>query len=346
MDQGKDFAFRGTARATGALEDRRRTRVDRGKGAGPQRHEEPRAEQRELSVEVRSAGSGGHRVEPIVGWMALDQIQDPVLLRPEPEGGKGGIETMPRASHERKAQAVLRRTGGFADEHDPGIPTPPVDDRLRPGSMQGAFGARPDLPPELFPRVHPTYPRRRNGRPGPGTPPRDLPVAVKTHASAGHGTTLNSGALWLGPSPKMPPPSGLNTAGRLETLRQRRRWSDRYYKRRTLHLKERSDPLEGAPQARGIVIEKVGVEAKQPNSAIRKCVKVQLIKNGRQVTAFAVGDGAINFIDEHDEVLVEGIGGRMGRSYGDIPGVRYKVIQVNGTSLDELVRGRKEKPAR
>ena len=143
-----------------------------------------------------------------------------------------------------------------------------------------------------------------------------------------------------------PPPSGTFTAGKLRRLRQRRRWSDRYYKRRELHLKERSDPLEGAPQGRGIVLEKVGVEAKQPNSAIRKCVKVQLIKNGRQVTAFAVGDGAINFIDEHDEVLVEGIGGRMGGSYGDIPGVRYKVIKVNNVSLDELVRGRKEKPAR
>ena len=143
-----------------------------------------------------------------------------------------------------------------------------------------------------------------------------------------------------------PPPSGTFTAAKLRRLRQRRRWSDRYYKRRELHLKERSDPLEGAPQARGIVIEKVGVEAKQPNSSIRKFVKVQLIKNGRQVTAFAVGDGAINFIDEHDEVLVEGIGGRMGRSYGDIPGVRYKVIKVNNVSLDELVRGRKEKPAR
>jgi len=92
--------------------------------------------------------------------------------------------------------------------------------------------------------------------------------------------------------------------------------------------------------------EKVAVEAKQPNSGLRKCIKVQLIKNGRQITAFAVGDGAINFIDEHDEVLVEGIGGRMGRSYGDIPGVRFKVIQVNNVSLDEMVRGRKEKPVR
>jgi len=141
-------------------------------------------------------------------------------------------------------------------------------------------------------------------------------------------------------------PKGLNTARKLSLDRQKHRWSDRYYKRRTLHLKEKSDPLEGSAQAKGIVLEKVGIEAKQPNSAIRKCVKIQLIKNGRQITAFAVGDGAINFIDEHDEVLVEGIGGRMGRSYGDIPGVRFKVIKVNNVSLNELVKGRKEKPVR
>ena len=139
---------------------------------------------------------------------------------------------------------------------------------------------------------------------------------------------------------------GLKAARKLVEDRQQFRWSDRYYKRRVLHLKEKSDPLEGAPQGRGIVLEKVAIEAKQPNSALRKCVKVQLIKNGRQITAFAVGEGAINFIDEHDEVLVEGIGGRMGRSYGDLPGVRYKVIQVNNVSLEELVKGRKEKPIR
>jgi small subunit ribosomal protein S12 len=113
-----------------------------------------------------------------------------------------------------------------------------------------------------------------------------------------------------------------------------------------LRLDEKADPLEGAPQARGIVLEKVGIEAKQPNSAIRKCVRVQLIKNGRQITAFAPGDGAIGFIDEHDEVIVEGIGGSKGGAYGDIPGVRYKVTKVNGISLKELVKGRKEKPTR
>ncbi len=140
--------------------------------------------------------------------------------------------------------------------------------------------------------------------------------------------------------------NGLYTAKKLKKERQKLRWSDRYYKKRVLKLKEKSDPLEGAPQARGIVLEKIGIEAKQPNSAIRKAVKVQLVKNGKVVTAFAPGDGAINFIDEHDEVIIEGIGGRLGRSKGDIPGVRYKVTKVNGISLKELVKGRKEKPVR
>jgi len=111
-------------------------------------------------------------------------------------------------------------------------------------------------------------------------------------------------------------------------------------------LDKKADPLEGSPQARGIVLEKVGVESKQPNSAIRKCVRVQLVKNGKQITAFLPGDGALNFIDEHDEVSVQGIGGSMGRAMGDIPGVRWQVFKVNDVSLNELVYGRKEKPRR
>ena len=139
---------------------------------------------------------------------------------------------------------------------------------------------------------------------------------------------------------------GLFAGAKMAKDRQKFRWSDRRYKKRMLKSRAKHDPLAGSTQAKGIVIEKVGIEAKQPNSGIRKAVKISLIKNGNKLTAFAHGDGAINFIDEHDEVMVEGIGGRMGRSYGDIPGVRYKVIQVNGVSLDEMVRGRKEKPVR
>ena len=139
---------------------------------------------------------------------------------------------------------------------------------------------------------------------------------------------------------------GEYAAKKLQDTRKRFRWSKSDYARRVLRLKEKHDPLEGAPQARGIVLEKVGIEAKQPNSAIRKCVRVQLIKNGRQVTAFAPRNRAITFIDEHDQVLIEGLGGRKGRSMGDLSGVRYKVIQYNNVSMDELVRGRKEKPVR
>jgi len=124
------------------------------------------------------------------------------------------------------------------------------------------------------------------------------------------------------------------------------RWKDRYFKRRMLRLDVKADPLGGAPMGRGIVLEKVGVESKQPNSAIRKCVRTQLIKNGKVITAFLPGDGALNLVDEHDEVIVEGIGGSRGGAMGDIPGVRWKVLTVNGVALKELVYGRKEKPMR
>ncbi len=141
-------------------------------------------------------------------------------------------------------------------------------------------------------------------------------------------------------------PRGEFAAHKLLRKRKRFRWKSTPYKRKVLRLKEKFDPLEGAPQARGIVIEKVGIESKQPNSAIRKCVRVQLIKNGKQVTAFVPGDGGLLFIDEHDEIIIEGIGGAKGGAIGDLPGVRYRVVHVNGVSLDALLSGRKEKPMR
>jgi len=141
-------------------------------------------------------------------------------------------------------------------------------------------------------------------------------------------------------------PKGEFAGRKLVAKRKRFRWSDIYYKRRMLKLDVKSDPLRGAPMGRGIVLEKVGVESKQPNSAIRKCVRTQLIKNGRLITAFLPGDGALNVVDEHDEVVVEGIGGSRGRSMGDIPGVRWRVVMVNGVSLKQLVLGKKEKPLR
>jgi small subunit ribosomal protein S12 len=136
---------------------------------------------------------------------------------------------------------------------------------------------------------------------------------------------------------------GIHAARKMKKRREKFRWESPDYAQRMLKSAKKTDPLEGAHRSRAIVLEKVGIEAKQPNSAIRKCVRVQLIKNGKQVTAFCPGDGAIKFIDEHDEVLIEGIGGRKGRSYGDLSGVRFKVVAVNDISLNELVKGRKEK---
>ena len=141
-------------------------------------------------------------------------------------------------------------------------------------------------------------------------------------------------------------PAGLFAARKLRKRRLKFRWRQREFKIRMLDIKRKYDPLEGAPMARGIVLEKVGIESRQPNSAVRKCVRVQLIKNGKIVTAFCPGDGALNFIDEHDEVIIEGIGGSKGRSLGDLPGVRYKVVAVNGVSLKALLLGKKQKPTR
>ena len=86
-----------------------------------------------------------------------------------------------------------------------------------------------------------------------------------------------------------------------------------------------------------------GIEAKQPNSAIRKCVRAQLIKNGKKIAAFVPRDGCLNFVDENDEVLVAGFG-RSGHAKGDIPGVRFKIVKVSGVALIALFKEKKEKP--
>ncbi len=97
-------------------------------------------------------------------------------------------------------------------------------------------------------------------------------------------------------------------AGKLRKRRKVFRWAYPPFKRRMLGLDYKADPLQGAPQGRAIVLEKVGIECRQPNSA--------------------------------------GIGGAEGKAYGDLPGTRYKVYTVNGVSLDALLKGKKEKPRR
>ena len=139
---------------------------------------------------------------------------------------------------------------------------------------------------------------------------------------------------------------GLGAGKKLRQRRARFRSMKKANVSHVLNLKKRSDPLGGSSQARAIVMEKKQVEAKQPNSAMRKCVTVQLTKNGRKVAAVAPGNEAIKKSDEHDEVIIECIGGSRGKSKGDLPGVRWQVIKVNDQSLDALVHGKIEKGRR
>merc|ERR1711974_53538 len=120
-------------------------------------------------------------------------------------------------------------------------------------------------------------------------------------------------------------------------------WAKNSYKKKKLGTVWKSNPFQGASHAKGIVVEKLGIESKQPNSAIRKCVRVQLIKNEKKITAFVPRDGCLNFVDENDEVLVAGFG-RSGHAVGDIPGVRFKIVKVAGVALLALFREIKEKP--
>ncbi|KNC86486.1 40S ribosomal protein S23 [Sphaeroforma arctica JP610] len=138
-------------------------------------------------------------------------------------------------------------------------------------------------------------------------------------------------------------PRGIQCGRKMRSHRRVQKWADKRYKKQNLLTAMKADPFGGASHASGIVVEKIGVEAKQPNSAIRKCVRVQLIKNGKRITAFVPNDGCLNFVDENDEVLVAGFG-RSGHAVGDIPGVRFKVVKVAGVSLLALYKEKKEKP--
>merc|ERR1712122_98467 len=142
---------------------------------------------------------------------------------------------------------------------------------------------------------------------------------------------------------KMGKPAGIKTARKHVKNRRNQVWADKDYKKAHSGTALKANPFGGASHVKGIVLEKIGVEAKQPNSAIRKCVRVQLIKNGKKITAFVPKDGCLNFVEENDEVLVAGFG-RKGHAVGDIPGVRFKIVKVANVSLTALFTGKKERP--
>lgn len=137
---------------------------------------------------------------------------------------------------------------------------------------------------------------------------------------------------------------GLCAAGVLRRNSKIRRRCDHTY-RKVLQGKRYKSVTLAKPQVNGIVLKKDGVEAKQPNSAIRKICRVQIIATGKNLLAFAPKDGALNVIQENDLVTIQGLG-KKGRATGDIPGIKYKIIKVAGVSLDAILSGKKEKPSK
>ena len=141
-------------------------------------------------------------------------------------------------------------------------------------------------------------------------------------------------------------PNGEFAARKLLKQRKRQRMLKKTYVRKLFKLKQKYDQMGTVPMAKGIVLQKIAVEQKQPHSGMIKGVKVQLIKNHRVVSAFSPRDGTINFIDEHDEVTLAGLGGSQRGQMGCIPGWKYKVVAVNGTDLEQIRKGKKEKTKR
>ncbi|CAD7690662.1 unnamed protein product [Nyctereutes procyonoides] len=106
---------------------------------------------------------------------------------------------------------------------------------------------------------------------------------------------------------------------------------DEQYQEAHLGTAVKVNPFGGASHTKGIVLEKVVVEAKQPNSAIRKVI-----------TGFLPNNGCLNSIEENYEILVA-VFGHKDHAVGDIPGVHFKIVKVASVSLLALYKGRKER---
>eukprot|EP00069_Balaena_mysticetus_P015159 bmy_09170T0 len=108
----------------------------------------------------------------------------------------------------------------------------------------------------------------------------------------------------------------LRTARKLHSHRRDQKWHDKQYKKAHLGTALKANPFGGASHAKGIVLEKVGVEAKQPNSAIRKkMIKFWLLDLVAKVMLL------VTFLES-----------------------ALKVVKVANVSLLALYKGKKERP--
>lgn len=139
---------------------------------------------------------------------------------------------------------------------------------------------------------------------------------------------------------------GLMSARKFRKDRKKHRMNNKVLRKKKLGITLKYAVIGRSSQAKGIVVNKFQLEAKQPNSAMRKCCKVQLTKTGKPIGAFIPGNLAQKFIDEHDEVMIERIGGKQGKTKGDLSGVRFQVIKINDQPLRRLWKGKIEKGRR
>lgn len=137
--------------------------------------------------------------------------------------------------------------------------------------------------------------------------------------------------------------SGLYSAYRLKKRSRAKKLNEKFYRDRLNNKLYKLPTGPKKPQSKAIVLEKIGVEAKQPNSGIRKVCKVQCVQTGNVIFAFVAGDGGLKCIEQNDEVVIQSLG-RRGKSVGDRPGIKYEIIKVAGASLDGILRGKVEKP--
>merc|ERR1712160_115405 len=79
-------------------------------------------------------------------------------------------------------------------------------------------------------------------------------------------------------------PRGMQAGRKLRENRRLNRWAQKSFMKANA-ISRWKKPFACTSQASGIVVEKVGVEAKQPNSAVRKCVRVQLKRTTRELLA-------------------------------------------------------------
>jgi small subunit ribosomal protein S12 len=100
-------------------------------------------------------------------------------------------------------------------------------------------------------------------------------------------------------------------------------------------LRQRQEPIPGAPQKRGVCLQVRTMTPKKPNSALRKIARVRLT-NQMEVTAYIPGIG--HNLQEHSVVLVRG--GKV----KDLPSVKYHIIR--GTLDAAGVRDRKQSRSR